>query len=150
MPKTFIEQWSDRNKTQLEWRETLPLHELHTGCISLSRQRIIFILPLSRTDSKNVIKNLIPVTTINYYTGCLGQSRVSLPESVSYTHLTLPAQHTTFNTWDNWAIKHPIKKEKDREQKGYRFMARNMYTIHSVTKQLLVLFYTSTNWITSS
>ena len=36
---------------------------------------------------------------------------------------TLPAQHTTFNTLDNWAIKkpHPIKKEKDRKEKvkGY-------------------------------
>ena len=32
---------------------------------------------------------------------------------------TLPAQHTTFNTLDNWAIKkpHPIKKEKDRKEK---------------------------------
>ena len=32
---------------------------------------------------------------------------------------TLPAQHTTFNTLDNWAIKkpHPIKKEKDRKER---------------------------------
>ena len=35
---------------------------------------------------------------------------------------TLPAQHTTFNTLDNWAIPpppppHPIKKEKDRKEK---------------------------------
>ena len=29
---------------------------------------------------------------------------------------TLPAQHTTFNTLDNWAI-NPIKKEKDRKEK---------------------------------
>ena len=47
---------------------------------------------------------------------------------------TLPAQHTTFNTLDNWAIKTPPnQKEKGPERKGYRVMARNMYTIHSVT-----------------
>ena len=47
---------------------------------------------------------------------------------------TLPAQHTTFNTIDNWAIKTPPnQKGKGPERKGYRVMARNMYTIHSVT-----------------
>ena len=48
--------------------------------------------------------------------------------------MTLPAQHTTFNTLDNWAIKPPPnQKGKGPERKGYRVMARNMYTIHSVT-----------------
>ena len=47
---------------------------------------------------------------------------------------TLPAQHTTFNTLDNWAIKTPPnQKGKGPERKGYRVMAQNMYTIHSVT-----------------
>ena len=47
---------------------------------------------------------------------------------------TLPAQHTIFNTLDNWAIKTPPnQKGKGPERKGYRVMARNMYTIHSVT-----------------
>ena len=47
---------------------------------------------------------------------------------------TLPAQHTTFNTLDNWAIKTPSNQiGKAPERKGYRVMARNMYTIHSVT-----------------
>ena len=47
---------------------------------------------------------------------------------------TLPAQHTTFNTLDNWAIKTPPnQKGKGLERKGYRVMAQNMYTIHSVT-----------------
>ena len=47
---------------------------------------------------------------------------------------TLPAQHTTFNTLDNWAINPPPnQKGKGPERKGYRVMARNMYTIHSVT-----------------
>ena len=42
--------------------------------------------------------------------------------------------HTTFNTLDNWAIKTPPnQKGKGPERKGYRVMARNMYTIHSVT-----------------
>ena len=46
---------------------------------------------------------------------------------------TLPAQHTTFNTLDNWAIKPPPnRKGKGPERKGYRVMAQNMYTIHSV------------------
>ena len=46
----------------------------------------------------------------------------------------MPAQHTTFNTLDNWAIKTPPnQKGKGPERKGYRVMARNMYTIHSVT-----------------
>ena len=46
----------------------------------------------------------------------------------------LPAQHTTFNTLDNWAIKPPPnQKGKGPEKKGYRVMAWNMYTIHSVT-----------------
>ena len=41
---------------------------------------------------------------------------------------------TTFNTLDNWAIKTPPnQKGKGPERKGYRVMARNMYTIHSVT-----------------
>ena len=47
---------------------------------------------------------------------------------------TLPAQHTTFNTLDNWGHKpSPNQKGKGPERKGYRVMARNMYTIHSVT-----------------
>ena len=47
---------------------------------------------------------------------------------------TLPAQHTTFNTLDNWGHKTPIQsKRKGPERKGYTVMARNMYTIHSVT-----------------
>ena len=47
---------------------------------------------------------------------------------------TLPAQHKTFNTLDNWAIKPPPnQKGKGPERKGYRVMTRNMYTIHSVT-----------------
>ena len=47
---------------------------------------------------------------------------------------TLPAQHTTFNTLDNWAINPPPnQKGKGPERKGHRVMARNMYTIHSVT-----------------
>ena len=46
----------------------------------------------------------------------------------------LLAQHTTFNTLDNWAIKPPLnQKGKGPERKGYRVMAWNMYTIHSVT-----------------
>ena len=57
---------------------------------------------------------------------------------------TLPAQHTTFNTLDNWSIKPPPnQKGKGPERKGYRVMARNMYTIHWVTSEqflLLVLF----------
>ena len=48
--------------------------------------------------------------------------------------MTLPAQHTTFNTLDNWAIKTP-PNQKGPERKGYRVMARNMYTIHSVTQK---------------
>ena len=52
---------------------------------------------------------------------------------------TLPAQHTTFNTLDNWAIKPPPnQKGKGPERKGYRVMARNMYTIHSVTSAFVV------------
>ena len=40
---------------------------------------------------------------------------------------TLPAQHTTFNTLDNWAIKPPPnQKGKGPERKGYKVMARNM------------------------
>ena len=39
---------------------------------------------------------------------------------------TLPAQHTTFNTLDNWAIKPPPnQKGKGLERKGYKVMARN-------------------------
>ena len=39
---------------------------------------------------------------------------------------TLPAQHTTFNTLDNWAINPPPnQKGKGPERKGYRVMARN-------------------------
>ena len=54
---------------------------------------------------------------------------------------TLPAQHTTFNTLDNWAIKTPPnQKGKGPERKGYRVMARNMYTIHSVTFTCHFLF----------
>ena len=54
----------------------------------------------------------------------------------------LPAQHTTFNTLDNWAIKPPpTQKGKGPERKGYRVMAWNMYTIHSVTS-LIVLYCT--------
>ena len=46
----------------------------------------------------------------------------------------VPTQHTTFNTLDNWAINPPPnQKGKGPERKGYRVMARNMYTIHSVT-----------------
>ena len=47
----------------------------------------------------------------------------------------LPAQHTTFNTLDNWAIKTPPnQKGKGPERKGYRVRwPQNMYTIHSVT-----------------
>ena len=44
----------------------------------------------------------------------------------------LPAQHTAFNTLENWAIKTP-PNQKGPERKGYRVMARNMYTVHSVT-----------------
>ena len=52
----------------------------------------------------------------------------------SHTAPELPAQHTTFNTLDNWAIKTPPnQKGKGPERKGYRVMARNMYTIHPVT-----------------
>ena len=48
--------------------------------------------------------------------------------------MMLPAQHTTFNTLDNWAINPPPnQKGKGPERNGYRVMARNMYTIHSVT-----------------
>ena len=36
----------------------------------------------------------------------------------------LPAQHTTFNTLDDWGHK---QKGKGLERKGYRFMARNVY-----------------------
>ena len=50
---------------------------------------------------------------------------------------TLPAQHTTFNTLDNWAIKNP-PNQKGPERKGYRVMARNMYTVHSVTIWLMM------------
>ena len=57
------------------------------------------------------------------------------------THLTLPAQHTTFNTLDNWAIKPlPNQKGKGPERKGYRVMARNMYTIHSVTHIYIYIY----------
>ena len=59
--------------------------------------------------------------------------------------MTLPAQHTTFNTLDNWAIKPPPnQKGKGPERKGYRVMARNMYTIHSVTKERKNVVLTST------
>jgi len=52
---------------------------------------------------------------------------------------TLPAQHTTFNTLDNWGHKTPPnQKGKGPERKGYRVMARNMYTIHSVTRILTI------------
>ncbi len=55
---------------------------------------------------------------------------------------TLPAQHTTFNTLDNWAIKTPPnQKGKGPERKGYRVMAWNMYTIHSVTYYTYILFW---------
>ena len=48
----------------------------------------------------------------------------------------LPAQHTTFNTLDNWAINPPPnQKGKGLERKGYRVMVWNMYTIHSVTSE---------------
>ena len=51
---------------------------------------------------------------------------------------TLPAQHTTFNTLDNWAIKPPPnQKGKGQERKGYRVMARTMYTTHSVTSWII-------------
>ena len=54
----------------------------------------------------------------------------------------LPAQHTAFNTLDNWAIKPPPnQKGKGPERKGYRVMARNMYTIHSVTGPFTSLLY---------
>ena len=54
---------------------------------------------------------------------------------------TLPAQHTTFNTLDNWAINPPPnQKGKGLERKGYTVMARNMYTIHSVTHVKMVSF----------
>ena len=45
-------------------------------------------------------------------------------------------QHTTFNTLDNWAINPPPnQKGKGPERKGYKVMARNMYTIHLVTEE---------------
>ena len=54
----------------------------------------------------------------------------------------LPAQHTTFNTLDNWAIKTPPnQKGKGPERKGYRVMAQNMYTIHSVTHAFNLFYY---------
>ena len=54
---------------------------------------------------------------------------------------TLLAQHTTFNTLDNWAIKTPPnQKGKGPERKGYRVMAQNMYTIHSVTINNVFLY----------
>ena len=47
---------------------------------------------------------------------------------------TLPAQHTTFNTLDNWGHKTPtqIKKEKDRKERikwswpGFRYLAHGL------------------------
>ena len=61
----------------------------------------------------------------------LRAGRAALAEDMG---MTLLAQHTTFNTLDNWAIKTPPnEKGKGPERKGYRVMARNMYTIHSIT-----------------
>ena len=63
---------------------------------------------------------------------------------------TLPAQHTTFNTLDNWAIKPPPnQKGKGPERKGYRVMARNMYTIHSVTSVMMNKWLSDT-WTVST
>ena len=40
----------------------------------------------------------------------------------------------TFNTLDNWAIKSPRQSKRKRTgKKRLKGMARNMYTIHSVT-----------------
>ena len=53
---------------------------------------------------------------------------------------TLPAQHTTFNTLDNWGHKKPTQLKKKRTgTKGYRVIARNLYTIHSVTSIIIHL-----------
>jgi len=54
----------------------------------------------------------------------------------------LPAQHTTFNTLDNWAIKlPPNQKGKGPERKGYRVMARNMYTINTLGYIYLFIYF---------
>ena len=47
-------------------------------------------------------------------------------------------QRTGFNTLDNWGHKTPTqsKRIKDRKER-LKVMARNMYTIHSVTSPLL-------------
>ena len=67
--------------------------------------------------------------------GCYNITFICTPTRKQCPELwTLPAQHTTFNTLDNWAIyPTPNQKGKRPERKGYRVMARNMYTIHSVT-----------------
>ena len=86
---------------------------------------------ISTSRLSPVMKTWTPATSANKTT-CLcrdtgGKGRL------------LVRQHTTFNTLDNWAINPPLnQKGKGPERKGYRVMAQNMYTIHSVTKIIII------------
>ena len=65
----------------------------------------------------------------------------------SHTAPELCTQHTTFNTLDNWGHKTPTQSKRKRtRKKRLKVMARNMYTIHSVTeRKLLCQLFTATN-----
>ena len=102
-------------------------------------------------NSKQKTSNLLSPAPPPYSWSLLGKSegpapppssKISWSFDLAWNPGTLPAQHTTFNTLDNWAINPPPnQKGKGPERKGYRVMARNMYTIHSVTYKV------SLSWI---
>ena len=74
-----------------------------------------------------MLKTRIPAATVNNLPlqGHWGKrdaacSCFKSSDTVAYTGGTLPAQHTTFNTLDNWAIKPPPnQKGKGPERKGH-------------------------------